>query len=368
MSKTLAEKTRNWITGQTMPLWSSRGIDWEQGGFVENVSTAGARLDGSKRSMVQARQIYSFRIAAELGAIDKTEAKRAIEHSADFLVKNAFLPSGAAAHCVDRSGKVINEMPDLYAQAFVVFGLANAFRVSPKPEYREKAKALVRYLDAERRVRAGGFTEVKDGGTQYQSNPHMHLFEASLAWVELDADPLWRSLADEIAGLCETKFIDRETRLLAEHFDEQWAPLRVEGRFVFEPGHQYEWAWLLCWHERLTGHRSRELSERLFDTSERHGIWRPRNTAYDEVWSDFTPKKRSSRFWPQCERIKAAVRLGQQASADEALSTLFKYLEHPVPGLWHDTWQEDDQFTGDPVKSSSLYHIIGAMYEYLKAT
>lgn len=365
------EKARTWLSDHAVPLWSRKGVDWDLGGFVENLSHQGERLDGPKRSMVQARQIYTFRAARDLGVCGAAEAARMVEHSADFLVRYAFLPSGAIAHGMDRNGAIVNAMPDLYGQAFAIFGMANAYVMAPKPAYRDRAEGLVRYLESERRVKAGGFTEVKDGGIQYQSNPHMHLFEAFLAWVEIDPSPRapWRRLADEVFELCRSKFIDSRTGLLAEHFDEDWQPHRPaggDGKFVFEPGHQYEWAWLLKWHERLTGQASSELAETLFRHSEAHGISRPRNTTYDEVWSDFTPKKKSARFWPQCERIKAALRLGDARASDEALDALFQYLDAAAPGLWHDTWLEDGRFVDQPVKASSLYHIIGGLGEYLR--
>ena len=50
-----------------------------------------------------------------------------------------------------------------------------------------------------------------NGQIVYRSNPHMHLFEAALAWMAVDRDPEWRSLADELCVLATTKFIDEET-------------------------------------------------------------------------------------------------------------------------------------------------------------
>ncbi len=50
------------------------------------------------------------------------------------------------------------------------------------------------------------------------ANPHMHLFEATLAWSAVDDDPAWASMADGIAQLCLGKFIDAETGALRECF------------------------------------------------------------------------------------------------------------------------------------------------------
>jgi len=50
----------------------------------------------------------------------------------------------------------------------------------------------------------------------------MHLFEAALAWIEVDTDPVWRELAEKVFTLCRDKFVDKETGLLAEQFDSDW--------------------------------------------------------------------------------------------------------------------------------------------------
>jgi mannose-6-phosphate isomerase len=81
----------------------------------------------------------------------------------------------------------------------------------------------------------------------------MHLLEAALAWIALDDDPAWRRMADAIATLCLEKFIDPASGALGEFFAADWTPASgLEGR-ICEPGHHYEWAFLLDRWARLTG-------------------------------------------------------------------------------------------------------------------
>ncbi len=365
----MKQRAREWLANGSLPLWNRKGVDWQDGGFVENLSIEGEPMDGFKRSMVQARQIYTYRTAVDLGVIEPKAGAELVTRAAEFGLKHYALPSGAFAHSVTQRGALLVQEPDLYAQAFALFGLANAYAVERRAEYREAAQNLLGYLRRERRVPRGGYTEIKGGKTTYESNPHMHLFEAALAWIEVDpGEPRWRDLADEVLNLCRTKFIDSATGLLCEQFTAEWAPIRIDGRFVFEPGHQYEWAWLMGRYQKLTGVDLLSLRQKLFELSEAHGISAKRKTAHDQVWSDFIPKLESSRFWPQCERIKCAVQLGAPgyAAADEALVVLFRYFDAPVYGTWFDTWAADGTWIKQPVKSSSLYHIIGALSEYIK--
>ena len=51
-----------------------------------------------------------------------------------------------------------------------------------------------------------------------QANYHMHLFESALAW-EAVGGPRWARLADEIAQLAMSRFIDPESGAMREFFD-----------------------------------------------------------------------------------------------------------------------------------------------------
>lgn len=363
----ITERISRWLSEHAYPLWLERGPDRERGGFIEALSLAGAPLHGlPRRSMVQARQMYSFRLGAERGLCDRARAEDAIESGLRSLLRDFSDPSGGFIHSVDADLKPLDRRMDLYAQAFTLFGLAQAHRLRPREDVRKRARALVEYLRRERAVRGGGFTELgTQGEILYQSNPHMHLYEAALAWLDQDDAPEWARLADELLDLALSKFIDAETGLLGEHFDENWSPARENGRFLFEPGHQYEWSWLMGVHETLSGRDLSAMRRRLYDPSEARGISPDRRAVYDQLWSDFDVRLKSSRFWPQGERIKAAASLGDLRAADEACETLFRFLDTSVPGLWYDTWEADGGFKDQPVKASSLYHIAGAFCERL---
>lgn len=372
----MVNEIRHWLAKDVFPLWLERGVDWERGGFVENLGADGYSRKDPRRSMVQCRQVFSFRTGLEMGVAPRDRTLEAIRGGAAALLRDYSDPTGSFRHTIDVDGRLVKATPELYTQAFVIFGLANAFALLKKSELKIRALELVEYLNRERRVPGGGYTELGDGGkTLYRSNPHMHLFEAALAWMEIDADPRWRRLADHVLGLCLDRFVDSTTGLIAEHFDANWTVLREDGRFFFEPGHQYEWSWLMGRYQRLTGIDLTPTRRRLFERSEAHGVDQVRRAAWDQVWSDYEPKLRSSRFWPQAERIKAAVQLGvdgqidavvARAAASQAMKTLFRYLDTPVAGLWYDLWGVDGSFGPSMAKASSLYHIIGAMSEYEK--
>ncbi|WP_413585771.1 AGE family epimerase/isomerase [Bdellovibrio sp. HCB274] len=370
------EFSKNWLTNDVFPLWSGKGIDRKNGGFEENLTFEGEPMDMPRRAMVQSRQIYSFLTGLRMNTVSKDVATFAVNQGVRYMIDKFQQPSGAFIYSVLPDGTPKSMNPDLYTQAFALFGLAQAYQMDPKPEYKTRAKDLVKYLYRERSVKAGGFTELDEkGNISYKSNPHMHMFESAIAWMQIDKDQEWWKLGDELATLALTKFIDSQTGILGEYFDENWNPLRENGKFVYEPGHQFEWSWLFSLYQDLTGKDCKAVRHKLFLSADKHGTDPVRKIAFDEMWSDFTPKLTSSRFWPQGERIKAAVRLATEVpasdqavyhkAADDAMDTLFKFLATPKKGMWYDQLSAQDTFSGNFSKSSSLYHIINALEEYV---
>ncbi len=382
---------RNWLTNEALPLWIDKGVDRKDGGFVEDLSLSGAPLTHDKRTLVQMRQIYSLKKATDLNACSLEKAKPAIVSGLGFIFTHCSQPSGAFMRSVTVEGQPSETNLDLYTQAFILFGLAQSYSLLRDQSLKQRALKLMKYLERERQSEFGGFFELSAGQKIYVSNPHMHLFEAFLAWVEVDDEPIWKEWANKIFSLCVNHFIDKKTGLLAEFFDENWNPIRnAQGLFIAEAGHQYEWSWLLNRCTPILGIQRPGFARKLFDQAEEFGLCAIRRSAFDDSLSDRKVNRSTSRLWPQCERIKSALAISElisgdekikyQAAADEALGVLFRYFETEVQGLWFDGWNpvensaanaqftqlSDFAFTQGPVRASSLYHIMGALGDYLE--
>ncbi len=139
----------------------------------------------------------------------------------------------------------------------------------------------------------------------------MHLLEAALAWMETGRDPAWEKLAAEIVNLALAHFIDSETRVLREVFDAAWSPAPGEAGLVTEPGHQFEWSWLLERWSRLKNDAPAHDAALTLFAAGRRGVDAARNAAIDETDPDMTPRRATARLWPQTERLKAALLLGE---------------------------------------------------------
>ena len=296
-----------------------------------------------------------------------------VKHGLDYWVARYRRPDGLFRTLVNADGSPRDDRALLYDQAFglLAFNVASVGDMCAQCE-RQSFELLDLVLKHMKRQGAG-FESGVPPSLPLQSNPHMHLFEAALAGCEVCSESsLWKPLADEIAELALSKFIDPSSGALREFFDAEWNPAAgIEGRIV-EPGHQFEWAWLLLrWCAPKQGQaqtRARAAALRLIDIGEQHGV---RNgLAINSLLDDFSPHDAGARLWPQTERLKAAAlaaRLTGEARyftmAADAADGLMRYLDCPIPGLWRDRIDAQGKVVDEPAPASSFYHLVAAIAE-----
>ncbi len=350
-----------WLAEAALPLWASAGVDSELGLFQEALSIAGAPVEAPRRARAQARQVYVFASAATAGygarwlQVAQTGYGRFVEvyRRPDEL----FLRRAAA------DGTPLEDEADVYDQAFALLAMAALQVADPAAgDFTGDAARTLAGLQA-RRGPGGGFRET--GAHPFQANCHMHLFESALAWEavgEAVDGSDWAALSDEIAGLAMGKFIDPATGALREFFDAEWRALEGEGGLV-EPGHQFEWAWLLERWGRARGDAAAlSAAKRLFENGLK-GVDAGRQVAVNALWDDFSVRDGFARLWPQTEHLKAAVVLGTEAQAVRAAEGLAQYLDTPVRGAWRDKLQLDGRFVDEPAPATSFYHLMVAVLE-----
>jgi mannose-6-phosphate isomerase len=198
-AKDLIDFSLSWLSDSVFPLWIAQGFDPNTNGFVEGIGFDGKPLAIPRRAMVQSRQVYSFVIGAKLKVCPKKIAESNVKNAAQYLIDRYQQKDGSFVHSINIDGSVKNSVPELYTQAFSLFGLAQAFQTTGNQDYKERALSLINYLQNNRKLRNGGFSEIgAKGEILYCSNPHMHLFEGALAWMQVDSHQAWKEIADEI--------------------------------------------------------------------------------------------------------------------------------------------------------------------------
>jgi mannose-6-phosphate isomerase len=358
---------RSWLLDRALPLWWSRGADRELGGFHERLRQDATPTGEDRRSRLHPRQIYAFAVGHDLGWAAHGAA--AVRHGLRFYLAHYRRSDGLFLRLVANDGQPRRTDVVLYDQAFALLGLAAGYRLLRDESLRECAIRLLDAVGEHLRHDEQGFTESSAGDQPLLSNSHMHLFEAAIAWMEFDTANRWQQLARQLATLASTRFVDPSTGFLLEFFDGAWRPLGQDARQRVEPGHQYEWAWLLSRWSILSGDaQAQKLALVLFERAETHGIDRARHVAINALTPNGGVMDANARLWPQTERLKAAAVLGELtrnyrywAIALESADALARYLDVPRTGLWRDTLTPDGTFLDEPAPASSLYHIAGAI-------
>ena len=368
-----------WNREQALPVWASQGFDGDGGRFVERLDRSGRPLAVPHRAMVQARQIYVFAHAAELGWFP---AGAALAEAAMASLRRDFCDDGAAvtsvAFSIDpRSHRQVSATRDSYTHAFVLFAIAHLYRLTGDPKLLAFAGRIAAFVERDMvdPVHGGVIDTLPAGGNAKRQNPQMHLLEAYLALEGAAPGRGWLERADTLVTLFHDRLAKVDHGVLLEHFAHDWGehPDPAMGA-VFEPGHHYEWVWLLARHARLSGRDHRAWSAVLHGAAATHGH-APNGLIFDEVRVGGAVARPSHRLWPHTEAIKAAVvrhrggdgqALGDARRMAAVLRTHF--LDAPFAGGWTDQITPTGEPLVDYVPASSLYHLFLAATEAARMT
>ncbi|SDN55455.1 AGE family epimerase/isomerase [Polaromonas sp. JS666] len=356
---------RHWLFESALPLWWERGADHEGGGFHEKLGQDGKPIGKPVRVRVQARQTYVYARAGALGWSGPWQA--AMRHGLSFMLSRYPRPDGLFRSTLDTSDESI----DLYDQAFVLFALAHAYEAEGRPrELLDTAQALLRQIEAALALSEGGYYDGLPRQPILKSNPLMHLLEALLAWVAMGVEGRFRAAALALCELATARLINPANGAIGELFTTGWAPLGAPQERLHEPGHQFEWAYLLLQAEGLLGINARSEAIALEKFGRSFGIASERQVALFAVDEAGTPTDRRARLWAQTERLRTSLLFATQGLGDAAdtqafqaaaagsFSGLMRFLATDVPGLWHEWQREDGGFDPAPSPASSLYHLM----------
>jgi len=367
--KARAAEARIWLFEAALPLWWETGFDRATACFFESLDASAHPLAGPRRVRAQARQAFVYAAAGRLGWDGPW--REAAGAGADVLLQHGLRADGGSAHMLGDDGRVRDSRRDLYDAAFIIFALAHAGRALDRDDLLAAAHALSDWTFAHWAHPLGGLYEGERApAPPRRQNPHMHMLEAQLALHEATGAAECLQRASAIVALMRAHWISPRWGALLEFFNEDWSPRAGDEGCIVEPGHQFEWVWLLDRYHRLGGEDIAGIAARLHAFGETHGL-DSAGYAIDEVWADGGARTPSARLWPQTERLKAnLVRFeatqspAAAAAAAAACQALQTYLF--PQGHWRDRRHGDGGFKPEPAPASSFYHIMLAYMELIR--
>lgn len=366
------ERFDRWMLGVALPFWASTGRDRNGLGFVEHLRTDAQPAEVAfKRVRVQARQIYVFSHAALLGWLDGLEGAT---DSFEFLCRHAQRGDGAWVRRVGRKGGIVDDTADLYDLAFVLLAFAWYHRATGRTEPLHLATRTLEWIERAMGPESGlGFrSSLPPESDLLEQNPHMHLLEACLALYETSGFDYFACASIRLLELFSTKLFDKTTGTIPELFHQDWRPMvdaKAEQALV-EPGHQFEWCWLLWKAYNLLGHDLRGEALRLHGFAAEKGTDSRSGLVYDQVLSDGRAWNCATRLWPQTEALRSYLVQNYitgesiDARVNMIVNNIFeRFLSNTPAGTWIDHTDAEGTSRIDKIPTSSLYHLFTAYAE-----
>lgn len=366
-----ADAIEAWLTGTLLPGWLARIHDPARPGFPDWVEADGTVVESETRStLVTSRLSYVFSHAHLLGVPGALEAAR---HGMEFLWTGCRRADGRFSHRCTLAGEPVDAKSDFYDLAFVLFSLGWYGRASGDRDAFAQAEEVMGFLEAELAHPAGGFAEDTLGTLPRRQNPHMHLLEACHALAEASGEARWLDRAETLVGLMATRMRDRGGAL-AEFFTDDWELAEGPSGLIREPGHHYEWVWLLEHHARLTGSvAAREMAGALFAFAQRHRGSPTHGCIVNEIGPDGAVLDGRALLWPQTEYLKAlAARIDfegdveAEAELNRHLALMFARFVDRETGLWVNQIDIAGRPVAAPIPVRVLYHLVLACAEIVR--
>jgi mannose/cellobiose epimerase-like protein (N-acyl-D-glucosamine 2-epimerase family) len=350
------------IVEQCLPLWSTEGWDRASGGFIDRLTVDGrADVLAPRRVFVQARQIYCYAKAAQIGWYP--QGREVALKGLEYLLARTKSPDGRPGfvHQLAHDGSIIDASRDTYDHAFILLALSTVYGLDRDAQVRSEIDQLLGFIDEELRSPNGGFHEGWPATLPRRQNPQMHLFEAMIAAFDATHEMTFQHRAGEFFALFLSSLYDPQRKVLGEYFEDDWSKIEPVS---IEPGHLAEWVWLLKGFERISGCPTGRYRTELLASALRY---RDESTGclVDEGDAGGRIRRHSRRCWPQTEIAKAWIaqaECGEEGATEEARAALARldrhYLNHPVAGGWYDQFDREGKPLIATIPASSFYHIL----------
>ena len=317
-----------------LDYWLKNTIDKENGGFIGEINHQNVINNNSEKGAVlNARILWSFSAAY---AVEKNPeylktAKRAFQYIKDYFFDNEF---GGIFWSLQADGKPKDTKNQIYAIAFVIYGLSEFYKIFKNEDALELAQSLFYKIELySKDYKNKGYLEAftrdwqeiedlrlseKDANEKKTMNTHLHIVEAYSNLYLIWPNPKLKDSIKEILEVIALYFINKYTWHLKLFFDENWK----EKEDVISYGHDIEAAWLLQWCaetiEDVDLVRSYQKYAVEFAKSTKEGI-----DSDGGLWYEYEPKEQKliaeKHWWPQAELWIGMINAWQLTQNEEFL-------------------------------------------------
>ena len=370
MLKTSLSNCKSFLFDQLLKNWAQHGIDSEYGFSYESMNHDWSPKKLNRlRLLTQCRQLYTFSHAYQIE--EKEEWKAKLQPLFDFIT-NYYYQDNRWIFSLNDDLSIKDEQSDAYALAFVLLSFSHYYQVTQDKRALSYVKETHRFLMDNMQAKSGGFYEAFpiDDNQVRRQNPHMHLLEGYIAAFNTTQNKEYKKVIESLLTLALEQFYDKKTKTLREFFSSDWQLDSKTGHHV-EPGHHFEWVWLLYQVNKILPNTDyTDLAQHLWSTATRHGFTK-NGGIYDQIdGNSYLPLDKEKRIWPITEYLKAitAIPIGKEEKnhrIEDALNFMEEYyfLDN---GRWNEYLDEHNKAKDFPLPGTSSYHIFLGLAEVLK--
>jgi mannose-6-phosphate isomerase len=376
--RTITEQLAQKLIIRWVPKWYEVFYDKGRGLFHERLTKGFKPVTGGQlRLLTQCRQLAVYSHASLQKSIFKFEPDLRL-HFTNMRRSYYIAETGGWRFSLREDGEPQDVVYDLYTISFVIFALGHYYRATQDEDAHALALSTLQFIDKNFRIGTQpGYVESLDQSLKplpgiRRQNPHMHLLEACLFATDIWNDALFSDIASDMVGLFFRYFYDAEKRSLYEWFQDDLSPHPEKGRVV-EPGHYYEWIWLLKKYARQQGEP--ELFDavcfNLLDWANTNGWDHEYGGIYDELDVSGAVISATKRIWPFTEALKANALMlkdrpivrqeRKQRIAD--MTALFKNRYIEERGFWTERLNRDLTPASDTMPGTTPYHVYFGIME-----
>jgi mannose-6-phosphate isomerase len=337
-----------------VPVWLGPGWNAQLALPYEAVDAAHQPLPAQRyRAMACARQLFVFSSLIDHPAVPEAGARAAaLFRSLQRHFHDA--EHGGWFYSIDPQGAPLDRGKDLYTHAFIIFACAHYWAKVREPLVESVLNAALDVV-AERFADDDGLYEAvlgEDWSTLESGplqNPLMHLAEAFLATLEVREDAATLAALIALAEAMQRRFIDAEHGVMLEK------PLGAVNNW-YEPGHQFEWFFLLESSPQLRGSALHQSLTIAFGRSETQGVDPQTGAVLAALASDGQLKDGTQRIWAQAEYLRA---LTLRPDSETALSRQLRGLQERFlhPSGWNECLDGDGNVSRIDMPSTTPYHL-----------
>ncbi|CAN7709918.1 AGE family epimerase/isomerase [Pseudomonas sp. LjRoot277] len=335
-----------------VPLWQGPGWNADMALPYEALDAEHQPLPPQRyRAMACARQLYLF--SSLIGQVPAAEERAAaLFRSLQQHFHDA--EHGGWFYSVDPHGAPLDQRKDLYTHAFILFACAHYWDKVREPLVESVLNAVLevvaqRFATGDSLYEASldrDWSSLESGPLQ---NPLMHLAEAFLATLSVRKDVAVQDALVELCTAMQKRFIDPQHGVLMEK------PLGAVDNW-FEPGHQFEWYFLLESSSLLRGSTLHAALERAFALTEQLGVDPQTAAVRASLDLDGRPKDATQRIWAQAEYLRAlTLRPNSEGSVQRQLQALQQHFLHV--GGWYECRDENGDVSRKDMPSTTPYHL-----------